>query len=272
LKTRNDRKSNVRLRLLADIDVCAILQSAGLSYWRRTGIAMTQYRPTVSDEYAATIRRWQDSIYQSEKARVTQQVEFLGRTFTLPPKVHPINATSDLLGNAVLNEVREGDRVLDLGTGSGVNAILAASKSTNVLAVDINPLAVRCAKQNARANNVEQRISFSESDVFQNVSGTFDLIIFDPPFRWFAPRDDYELATTDENYKSLTTFFLSVGNFLTEGGRILFFFGSSADLGYVNQLIEKSGLKKQVVASRDLEKDGLPVSYFTLKLSASAGA
>lgn len=227
---------------------------------------MTEYKPTVCDEYAAKIRRWQDDVYEYEKTRSTQHINFLGRTFTIPPKVHPINRMSDLLGNAILKEVRVEDRVLDLGTGSGVNAILAASKSADILAVDLNPLAVECAKQNAAANNVGERISFAQSDLFQNVSGKFDLIIFDPPFRWFAPRDVYEMGTTDENYKSLITFFQSVTNFITGRGRILLCFGSSGDIGFLNQLIEKTGLVKHVVASRNLEKDGLSVSYFTYLL------
>ena len=45
----------------------------------------------------------------------------------------------------VLDEVRDDDRVLDMGTGSGVNGIVAASRSRDVLAVDVNPAAVTCA-------------------------------------------------------------------------------------------------------------------------------
>jgi release factor glutamine methyltransferase len=50
----------------------------------------------------------------------------------------PITGASHLLGQAVLADVRESDRVLDMGTGSGDNAILAASKANDVVAVDIN--------------------------------------------------------------------------------------------------------------------------------------
>ena len=96
---------------------------------------------------------------------------------------------SHLLGEAVLAEVTETDRVLDLGTGSGVNAILAASQSLGVVAVDINPHALAAAQDNAVRNGVAERIKVRHSDVFTNVDGAFDLIIFDPPFRWFAPRD-----------------------------------------------------------------------------------
>jgi release factor glutamine methyltransferase len=59
--------------------------------------------------------------------------------------------------------------------------------------------------------------------VFSNVDGAFDLIIFDPPFRWFAPRDLLEAATTDENYQALTRFFRQARQHLTHRGRMLIF-------------------------------------------------
>ena len=117
----------------------------------------------------------------------------------------------------VPDEVREGDRVLDMGTGSGVNGIVAASGSREVLAVDVNPAAVACASDNAERNGVADRVEVRESDLFQNTPGRFDLIIFDPPFRWFRPRDMYERGTADENYRTLTTFFDQASDHLGTG-------------------------------------------------------
>jgi release factor glutamine methyltransferase len=59
----------------------------------------------------------------------------------VPPDVQPITGVSLVLGEAVLAEVRVGDQVLDMGTGCGVNAVLAASRAGRVLAVDVNPVA-----------------------------------------------------------------------------------------------------------------------------------
>ena len=47
-------------------------------------------------------------------------------------------------------DVKEGERVLDVGTGCGILGIIAAKKAGEVVAVDVNPYAVRCAKENAR--------------------------------------------------------------------------------------------------------------------------
>jgi release factor glutamine methyltransferase len=69
----------------------------------------------------------------------------------------------------------------------GVNAILAAQVADDVVGVDLNPEAVAAARANAARNGVWA--AFAVSDVFSAVHGTFDLIIIDPPFRWFAPRD-----------------------------------------------------------------------------------
>ena len=51
-------------------------------------------------------------------------------------------------------DVEKGAQVLDVGTGCGMLGILAAEKAGNVVAVDLNPYAVRCAKENAALNNV----------------------------------------------------------------------------------------------------------------------
>jgi len=222
----------------------------------------------MSAERARRIRAWQDDVFDKERARTEEStVEYLGLTLRIAPDVQPITGMSDLLGRAVLAEVRETDRVLDMGTGSGVNAILASSKAADVVAVDINPHAVAAARANAALNGAADRIVVVEGDLFDAVEGRFDLVIFDPPFRWFAPRDLRERNTTDEDYRTLTAFFRQVPERLTADGRILLFFGTSGDADFLDELIRESGLTVEKVASRDLEKDGLEVEYFTYRLT-----
>jgi SAM-dependent methyltransferase len=71
---------------------------------------------------------------------------------------------------------------LDLCTGSGVHALLAAPHAHRVLAVDINPRAVRCTRFNAQALGAPN-VEAIESDLFDAVPGElFDLITANPPF------------------------------------------------------------------------------------------
>ncbi len=230
------------------------------------------YTPTMPAERVEMLRHWHEEAYQTARAEgaAGQTFTYLGRTLVVPHDVMPITGVSHLLGEAVLAEVRAGDRVLDMGTGSGVNAILAAATSTDVVAVDINPSALAAAEANAERNGVADRIDIRHSDVFRAVDGVFDLIIFDPPFRWFPPRDLFESASTDEGYRALTAFFREGRRFLAAGGRILVFFGSSGDLGYLHRLIDRAGLRRELLAHRELERSGISVEYVTYRLTAPA--
>ncbi len=73
---------------------------------------------------------------------------------------------------------------LDVGTGSGIQAIAAARnpKVTKVTAIDVNPKALAYAKENARNAGVESKITFVESDLFSALKGKFDTIAFNPPY------------------------------------------------------------------------------------------
>ena len=114
----------------------------------------------MSPEYAERVRQWHENAYRQAQAEAGsgQTFDYLDRTLVVPPQVQPITGVSHLLGEAVLAEVRETDVVLDMGTGSGVNAILAASKAARVVAVDINPYAVEAAARNAARNGVADRV------------------------------------------------------------------------------------------------------------------
>jgi release factor glutamine methyltransferase len=77
--------------------------------------------------------------------------------------------------------------------------------------MDINPRGLAAARDNAARNGVTECIEVRHGDVFSNVDSEFDLIDFDPPFRWFTSRDLLEAATTDENDRTLTRFVGSLG-------------------------------------------------------------
>src|SRR5262245_55563256 len=223
----------------------------------------------MSTEDVERIRCWHERAYREARAEAGegQTFEYLGRTLVVPPDVHPITGVSHLLGQAVLDEVRDGDQVLDMGTGSGVNAILAASKAAYVLAVDVNPEAVSAARRNAERNGVADIVEVRHSDVFAAVDGEFDLVIFDPPFRWFAPRDLLEMGSSDENYRAMTAFFGEVRAHLSARGRMLIFFGTSGDLAYLRTLADEAGFSTEVLSTQAITREGVRVEYFTFRMA-----
>ena len=230
----------------------------------------TQYMPMMS---AAEVRQriaWQEKVYEWHLRQPTQaSLDFLGRKLVVHRNVfRPVPPAFNLMAATVLKEVREADTVLDVGTGSGIQAILAASKAKRVLAVDVSPEAVNCARRNVALNSLTHRVKVIRSDVFDEVRGRFDLILFDPPFRWTTPRDVWETSSADSGYATLQRFLRECREFLTETGRIVVSFGTSGDLVYLKRLIRQNGLRrKQLLKSR---QEGW--EYFTYRLTCSPRA
>ena len=77
-------------------------------------------------------------------------------------------------------EVNSGERFLDMGCGSGLIAVHAAKAGADVVAADINPHAVDCTRRNAHKNGV--RLEVVQSNLFEQLHGSFDVIAFNPPY------------------------------------------------------------------------------------------
>ncbi len=91
--------------------------------------------------------------------------------------------------------VPPGAAVLDLGTGTGIGALVAARWAGRVVAVDINPEAERCARINVLLNRVEDRVEIRGGDLFDPVEDErFDVILFNPPYYPGAPRNRLDQA------------------------------------------------------------------------------
>ncbi len=81
-------------------------------------------------------------------------------------------------------ERRVAYRFMDMCTGSGCIALALADRFPKVVitAADISEKALLVAQENAKRLRLEDRIQFLQSDVWENVQNTFDLIISNPPY------------------------------------------------------------------------------------------
>ena len=135
-------------------------------------------------------------------------------------------------------------KVLDVGTGSGIQALAALENTKEVLAVDISEEVVEyCKKKN---------INVIQSDLFEKIEGKFDWIIFNPPYLPEDPREpeDSKLATTGgkKGDEILKRFLVDAKDYLNENGKILVLIssltGKAEDLfkDYSWKLLERENL------------------------------
>lgn len=153
-----------------------------------------------------------------------------------------------------LDQITPGMHVLDMGTGSGIAAVFAARCGAQVIAVDINPAAVRCARINALLNDVDERVCVRQGDLFAPVTGEqFDLIVFNPPFYRGPPRDAYDHAWRGLDVAN--RFAAGLPDHLKSGGRALLVLSNDGE----DFLDAFAGLTVETLATRDLINEILTV-------------
>ena len=141
-------------------------------------------------------------------------------------------------------EVRPGNRVLDLGCGSGVVSLAAAvrAEDVQVLAIDSNPRAVQCTERGAALNGLSNIRVVLDADAVGDAPGCYDLALANPPYfsryriaeiflngaaRALKPGGTVIVVTKDADWycEAMTTEFLDVevaaarGYFLVSGRR-----------------------------------------------------
>jgi len=145
-------------------------------------------------------------------------------------------------------DVTRGERVLEIGCGSGILSIHCAKAGGNVTAVDINPRAVECTRRNAVASGVD--IEVMHSNLFDEVEGEFELIIFNPPYLPVEEQGDLEMAWSGgEGGIEVTDRFLDQAlEHLAEGGRILLLISSRMDMDGLEKVLSRFHM--DILASR----------------------
>ncbi|MEI6602388.1 MAG: peptide chain release factor N(5)-glutamine methyltransferase [Clostridia bacterium] len=124
---------------------------------------------------------------------ITKEAEFMGFSFAVneavliprPETEHLVEIGLQHLKNLSKERPEHAPlRVLDLCTGSGCVAVAIAkiNPDCTIVASDLSKDALALARENALRNEVEDRITFVQSDLFENIQGPFDLILSNPPY------------------------------------------------------------------------------------------
>lgn len=126
-------------------------------------------------------------------------------------------------------------RVLDMGTGSGILAAEASKHANKVIGADIDAQAVDYCKNKYNIDN----LYFLQSDLFENIEGKFDLILFNAPYLPSDPRaPDIALDGGKRGYEVIQRFLGQAKGFLKTEGIILLLFSSLTKKGKVDELLK----------------------------------
>lgn len=174
----------------------------------------------------------------------------------------PRPETEELV-DLVLKENGKADlRVLDIGTGSGAIAISlkSARPDWQVTASDISQAALQLAEENSKLNQVS--LDFVESDVFSQVTGTFDVIISNPPYIAHDDKDEVginvlasephlALFADEDGFAIYRQIIEGAGEHLSENGKLYFEIGYKQGDG-LRALLSKHFPQKRVRVLEDI--------------------
>ncbi len=161
-------------------------------------------------------------------------------------------------------DIDPGFIVLEVGCGTGIVSIALSCWAASVVACDINPHAVDICKKNA-ARNKAKNVEVVESDLFSNVSGRFDLIVFNTPY---LPQDSDETVSGEINHawdggadgrKVIDKFLSGVSKHLSSSGKVIFLESSLSDYEKSVRYLESIGFEVKIVSRKKLHFEEIVV-------------
>lgn len=173
------------------------------------------------------------------------------------PEVYSPAEDTHLLLEAALRVLRPSDRVLEIGTGSGEIAAGLQPMADKIVATDINP--------HAAAMAFSRGVPVIRTDLFSGISGTFDLIIFNPPYLPTGEGEriddwlEYALDGGEDGRRTIQRFLEAALNHLTVQGRILLLVSSLTGIAEVSSLFTEANMITFTVAEERCEGEQLIV-------------
>jgi len=154
---------------------------------------------------------------------------------------------SALLAETVVDRIDGGERLLDVGTGSGYVAVRAREAGASVVGTDLNPHACREAR--------DEGVPVVRTDLLAGICGRFDAVAFNPPYLPTPPEAEWDdwmeraLSGGPDGRRAVDPFLDDVGRVLAPGGRAYLLASSLTGLDAVREHAREAGLASSVVAS-----------------------
>lgn len=224
-----------------------------------TGLQEWLMEPTGKSIFLIPVRRLQRILTDMRRARDGIPVPVLEKSITVAPHVYIPADISMPMMFAEYEHLLRGKRVLDMGTGTGILALIAARLGARaVVATDINPQAVANARLNVKrlgaGHIVEVR---GPADLFASVSSAqFEVILFNAPWIEGEAGTLYDTANYDPGFRVLDGFLRAAPRHLASGGTILLQYSDISQrkgqrgLDHLNSSVAANGLRFAGTRSR----------------------
>ena len=163
--------------------------------------------------------------------------------------------------------IKEKQRVLEVGAGTGIISLHCAKNGALVMATDISESAVVNAKKNALANNLVLEIV--QSNLLDGVRGPFDVIVFNPPYlsNWEGERlpdeDERQLVGGEGGWETTIRFLDAAREHISERGKIYLLVSSESSSAALEHA--KKEYELRLLAEKRLFFESLAVYELTKK-------
>jgi len=175
-----------------------------------------------------------------------------GFEYSVLPNVYKGSTDTELFCKIL--DIRKGQDVWDIGTGTGLIAITAKLKGAGcVLATDLNPDAVKNAKKNSRL--LRLKIDVRQADVFGEINKKVDIITFNPPFTNQKAKQKHEISFWDKDHKTLRNFFSNVRKHLKPNGRAFIAWSSFGDTRKLRKIAKEFDYSLKEVGKKTGKRD-----------------
>lgn len=183
-------------------------------------------------------------------------------------KVYPPDDDTYLLLGAALALVSPGERVLEVGCGSGLISAGLLPRA-EVVGTDINPHALRQSR--------EAGIEVVRADLLAGIRGPFDTVIFNPPYLPTRDGDrtgdwlDEALDGGEDGLRVISRFIAQAGRVIAPRGRVLLLVSSLVDTQRLREMIREHGFSCSVFSRYRMEGETLSVLVLSREGCACGG-